>query len=136
VYNHAYVTELLEKAASLGLSFEDTLASVTCYTALCIRLGLEQFGPEVCREKSQLGEKKQRLIISGGGAHNPTLVRFIREALPAYQVCTGDEIGINGDAKEAVAFAVLANEALHGICNNAPAATGAAHPVLMGKISR
>jgi anhydro-N-acetylmuramic acid kinase len=128
LYNHVYVTELLEKAASLGLSFEDTLASVTCYTALCIRLGLEQFGP-----KASGGNR--RLIISGGGAHNPTLVRFIREALPAYRVYTGDEMGINGDAKEAVAFAVLANEAIHGLNNNAPAATGAGHPVVMGKIS-
>ena len=44
-------------------------------------------------------------------------------------------LGLNSDAKEAVAFAVLANEAMAGRCNNAPSATGAAHPVVMGKIS-
>jgi anhydro-N-acetylmuramic acid kinase len=129
VYNAAYITELLKQAAKLGLSFEDTLASVTCYTALCIRLGLEQFGPVPAQEKPR------RLIVCGGGAHNPTLIKFIREALPSYHVCTGDEMGINGDAKEAAAFAVLAHEALHGICNNAPSATGAGHGVVMGKIS-
>ena len=48
---------------------------------------------------------------------------------------TNEGLGLNSDAKEAVAFAVLANEAMAGRCNNAPSATGAAHPVVMGKIS-
>ncbi len=42
---------------------------------------------------------------------------------------------MDSDAKEAVAFAILANEALFGICNNAPAATGASHGVVMGRIN-
>ena len=44
-------------------------------------------------------------------------------------------LGLDSDSKEAVAFAILANEMLHGRCNNAPSATGAAHPVVMGKLS-
>jgi anhydro-N-acetylmuramic acid kinase len=122
VYNQAYMTELLKKAA--GLSLEDTAATVTFYTADAIRSSLD-----IC------GRAEGRLIVSGGGAHNPALMGDIKKSLPGWELFTADEMGINGDAKEAVAFAVLANEALHGICNNAPQATGATHPVIMGKIS-
>jgi anhydro-N-acetylmuramic acid kinase len=125
-YNHAYMTELLKKAAVLGLSLEDTAATVTFYTADAIRGSLDTCGQ---------AESGGRLIVSGGGAHNPALMGDIKKSLPAWELFTADEMGINGDAKEAVAFAVLANEAVHGICNNAPRATGAAHPVIMGKIS-
>ena len=48
---------------------------------------------------------------------------------------TNEQLGLDSAAKEAVAFAVLANETLYGLANNAPGATGAAHPVVMGKIS-
>ena len=47
-----------------------------------------------------------------------------------------EQLGLDSNAKEAVAFAVLANEAMYGQPNNAPGATGAAHPVVMGKISQ
>ena len=46
-----------------------------------------------------------------------------------------EDLGLDSDAKEAVAFALLANEALFGICNNAPSATGAKHGVVMGRIN-
>lgn len=49
---------------------------------------------------------------------------------------TNEQLGLDSNAKEAVAFAVLANETLYGQCNTAPGATGAAHPVVMGKISQ
>jgi 1,6-anhydro-N-acetylmuramate kinase len=125
VYNDVYVERLLAESKKLGLSFQDTVASVTFYTADTIRTGLERFCPN----------KPDKLIIGGGGANNPILLRYLKEALPDCAVYTNDELGYNSDAKEAIAFAVMANEALHGICNNAPAATGAAHPVVMGKIS-
>jgi len=51
-------------------------------------------------------------------------------------VMTNEQLGLDSNAKEAVAFAVLANEAMYGQPNNAPGATGAAHPVVMGKISQ
>jgi anhydro-N-acetylmuramic acid kinase len=124
-YHRRYMEGLLEEARTLGLSLADIAATVTCYTALTIWLGIRRFCPTAITE----------LVVSGGGAHNAALLGFIRENLPDCRVCTGDEAGINGDAKEAVAFAVLANETLHGLENNAPAATGASHPVILGKIS-
>ena len=55
--------------------------------------------------------------------------------LPGCRVMTNEELGLDGNAKEAVAFAVLANEFCHGVPNNAPRATGAARPVVMGKLT-
>ena len=79
--------------------------------------------------------RPDRLIVGGGGSLNPTLMAHIRDCLPGCQVMVNEELGLDSNAKEAVAFAVLANEALFASCNNAPSATGAAHPVVMGKIS-
>ena len=60
----------------------------------------------------------------------------IRKCLPKIEVITNEALGLDSDSKEAVAFAILANEAVYGIANNAPSATGARHPVVMGKIIR
>ena len=67
---------------------------------------------------------------------NPALMEDIRISLPEIEVLTNEDLGFDSNAKEAVAFAILANEAIHGSCNNAPAATGASHTVVMGKISQ
>jgi len=124
-YNEDYVRKLLAAAAENNLSAKDTLATVTRYTAETIFLGLKKF----------CSPMPEDLYVSGGGLHNKALMAFIRELLPLCTVHSGDELGIPADAKEAAAFAVLANETLHGLCNNAPSATGASHPVVMGKIS-
>ena len=65
------------------------------------------------------------LIVGGGGSMNPALMEDIRISLPEIEVLTNEDLGFDSNAKEAVAFAILANEAIHGSCNNAPAATGA-----------
>ena len=75
------------------------------------------------------------LIVGGGGSHNPVLMELLQAGLPGCEVVTNEALGLDSDAKEAVAFAILAHEMLHGRCNNAPSATGAAHPVVMGKLS-
>lgn len=80
-------------------------------------------------------QKPERLIVGGGGSHNPVLMELLQAGLPGCEVVTNEALGLDSDAKEAVAFAILANEMLHGRCNNAPSATGAAHPVVMGKLS-
>ncbi len=50
-------------------------------------------------------------------------------------VQVNEDLGFDSDAKEAVAFAILANECVHASANNTPSVTGASHPVVMGKIS-
>lgn len=128
-YGRDYVDRLFEKAKSLGLEDNDILASATMFTARCITIGLHLVRPHA-DEHNRL-----RLIAGGGGASNPTLLKMIAQCLPECDVLTNEDIGRNSDAKEAEAFALLANETIHEHCNNAISATGATHPVVMGKIS-
>ena len=76
-----------------------------------------------------------KLIVGGGGSQNNTLMKFLTECLPMCEVMTNEDIGFNSNAKEAVAFAILANETIFGNTNNVPSATGANHGVVMGKIT-
>jgi anhydro-N-acetylmuramic acid kinase len=78
--------------------------------------------------------KPDLLVVGGGGCRNATLMRGLREEL-SIPVLTNEDLGLDSDAKEAVAFAILANECIHGHPNNLCTVTGAAHPVVMGKIS-
>ena len=127
-YNDNYVRDLLKKAQAFVLSSNDTLATITRYTAETIFLGIQKYCAAGAAAPAEL-------YVSGGGCHNKALMASLRELLPHCAVLTGNDLGINADAKEAIAFAIMANEAIHGLCNNAPSATGAAHPVIMGKVS-
>ena len=121
-----YGAEYVERLLSVGdYSLVDVLATATDFTAQTIALSLRRFAPRL----------PQRLVVAGGGSRNPTLLQFLQNALPEVQVQTQEDLGMDSDAKEAVAFAILANEALFGICNNAPSATGAKHGVVMGRIN-
>lgn len=78
----------------------------------------------------------ERLVVSGGGAHNPLLIRRIGELLPEVSVTFADDFGLPADAKEAMAFAVLADRTLHGLPGNVPAVTGARRAVVLGSVTR
>lgn len=125
VYGEAYVSNIYEKGEKLGLDFQDIIATATYFTAETIRIGIEKFAKY----------PPERLIVGGGGSRNPVLMSYIKKCLPDCEVLTNEEIGRDSEAKEAIAFAVLANETLYGLANNSTRATGAKHPVVMGKIS-
>lgn len=125
-YGRRYVDELMKKGACLRVSEEDLLTTATMFTAASIAYSIREY----CEVNPE------RLIVGGGGSYNPTLMRMLRECLPEMKVLTNEDLGMDGAAKEAVAFAVLANETIYSQCNNATAATGARHPVVMGKISQ
>ena len=121
-----YGADYVEKLLSFGTyPMVDILTTATVFTAQSIALSLHRFAPRM----------PSRLVVGGGGSRNPTLLHFLREALPEVSVQTQEDLGLDSDAKEAVAFAILANDALFGICNNAPSATGAKHGVVMGRIN-
>ena len=121
-----YGAEYVEKLLSVGsYPLIDILTTATAFTARSIALSLRRFAHRL----------PARLVVGGGGSRNPTLLAFLREALPEVRVQTQEDLGLSSDAKEAVAFAILANDALFAIPNNAPSATGARHPVIMGRIS-
>ncbi len=108
-------------------SFEDLMATVTAAVAYSIVRAINRF----VRPQFDVA----RLIVSGGGAHNHTLIERIRQGLPEIKVRASDEYGIPADSREAIAFAVLGNEAICGTPANVPSATGARHRVRLGKIT-
>lgn len=122
-FGAAYLEELFGRHA---LEPADWLATLTAFTARSIAQGLGRFA----LTRTAVDE----VWVSGGGAHNPVLMAQLRADLPGMKVGALDELGISVDAKEAVAFAVLANETLMERPGNLPAATGARRPAVLGKI--
>lgn len=76
-----------------------------------------------------------RVLCSGGGARNPAILARLRNHLPESSVETSDGYGIAGDAKEAIAFAILGYETLRGRAANVPRVTGAQAEVVLGSIA-
>jgi anhydro-N-acetylmuramic acid kinase len=110
-----------------GARKEDILATATKLTARTIRRSVELISGPLFHD----------FLVSGGGALNPTLMRMITEELKPLKlkVETTDGHGLPGEAKEAVAFAILAYETWHREPSNIPSATGATRPAILGKVS-
>jgi anhydro-N-acetylmuramic acid kinase len=123
-FGYGFVQRILHAAGDLPE--EDLLATATALTATTIHQACERF----IRPLGPLDE----VIASGGGCHNLTLMRRLAEAFAPVPVRTTDDFGIPVDAKEALAFAILAHETLAGRPGNLPSATGASRPVVLGKI--
>ncbi len=122
-----YLAEIERRARALRVSGDSLAATVTALTARSIADAIRRF-------VLPLGRVDQ-LIAAGGGARNPALVRMLRDALPGVAVLTANEANADGDALEAIAFAILACRMLCGRPGNVPAATGARSPALLGKLT-
>ena len=109
---------------------EDLLATVTDLTAYSIADAYERY----VLPKYQASE----IIVGGGGSYNATLLRFMKKRFAPHGVAvrTQEDLGLSSDAKEAVAFALMADCCLRGKANTLPSVTGAEHPAVMGKISQ
>ncbi|MFA0740949.1 MAG: hypothetical protein DFNUSKGM_001057 [Candidatus Fervidibacter sacchari] len=128
MFGDAFLREVLERAKLLGLTERDTVATLTAFTAESIADAIRRFVlPKF--------ERVDELIVSGGGANNPILMAMLHEKLPRVKIRRSDELGINADAKEAIAFAVLAHRTVMGFAGNLPSATGAKMPVILGSIT-
>jgi anhydro-N-acetylmuramic acid kinase len=121
-----FARELVDKARKSGISDVDLIATVTAYTAECIYQNYEQF----ILPEYDISE----ILVSGGGLHNVKLMDLLRAKFNSVSVRSVEDFGLVSDAKEAVAFAVLANETVNGNPGNVPGATGAKYPVVLGKI--
>ena len=117
-----------ELKAAIVNSPEDLLRTATELTARSIADALERF----VLSKVDI----HRLIVSGGGAHNRFLMSRLAEFLPDLRIHRSDEFGLDVNAKEAIAFAVLADRTMHGLPGNLPSVTGARRSVVLGKICR
>ena len=108
----------------------DVVATATCLTARSIGQAVRRF---VLARKESYTE----LVVSGGGAENPTLMAMLANQLSPVGVAlrSSDEFGVPSAAKEAVAFAVLAYETWNRRPSNVPSATGARRGAILGKIS-
>ncbi len=114
-----------QQATSRGLTPNDIVATLTALTARSIEHAYRTFLPAYPEE----------VIVSGGGARNRVLMSMLTERLAPARVTTSDEYGLGSEAKEAVAFAVLAYETWHKRPGNLPVATGARKPVVLGNIT-
>jgi anhydro-N-acetylmuramic acid kinase len=104
---------------------DDLLATLTRFSAEAIARSYREVLPAMPDE----------VFVSGGGALNPTLMRHLTALLAPVPVATSAALGVDPEAKEAIAFAVLANQTLFGAPGNIPAVTGAVGPRVLGKIS-
>ena len=103
------------------------MATLTEFVARTIALGLHQ-----C---AQLGPPVEEVIAAGGGVKNPALMERIAAGLAPVPVRRSEEFGVPSDAREAMAFAVLADMTLRGQAACLPPVTGASAPKLLGKLS-
>lgn len=107
-----------------GLNLEDGAATATAFIAEAIVYSLAMYLPS---------EPKQ-VIICGGGAKNPTLIRFLRQRLEKVEVLTAGDFGWRADTMEAQAFAYLAARRLYCLPNSFPSTTGAPEPIVGGEV--
>lgn len=124
-YGMEFLNDLLKKYSSI--TKEDWIATVTYFTVYSIYKNYDLF---VMNET-----KIDELFVSGGGAKNITLIKFIKNYFgKEVKVENVKNLGISADAKEAICFAVLANETISGNASNIPRVTGAVRETVLGKI--
>lgn len=121
-----YGVEFVDRLLKSGLSLPDLIATATALTAATVAGAIRKF----VRPRMPVDE----LIVSGGGAHNREIMNHLAALLPQTAVATSADYGIDIDAKEAIAFAILAYRTWRGKASNLPAATGARRQVVLGKI--
>lgn len=119
--------EVVHRILDSGLSPEDQISTATDLTVRSIVLAVRRF----ILPDHQLDE----LIVSGGGAHNRTILHRLKEHLAPITVTTSTEIGVDADAKEALCFALLAHEFVNGVPTNMPSVTGASRATLLGELA-
>jgi anhydro-N-acetylmuramic acid kinase len=125
LFGEVFVNRILDEYSHLAK--EDLIATATYFTALSISDAYKTFVFPL--------HPINEVIIGGGGSYNRTLLQMMRELLPEVTILIQEDIGYSSDAKEAIAFALLANETLHGNPGNVPGATGAKKPVILGSIT-
>lgn len=107
---------------------EDIISTLTALTAKSIAVSYERY----VYTQSSIDE----VILGGGGAYNPTLVKYLRHYLPKHiQLKTHEDYGISNNFKEVAAFALLGYCTFYNIPNNLPSCTGAKKRVVLGKIT-
>jgi len=126
LFNVDYLEKAKQRSATGNITVEDTMATLNKFSADTITAALLQ-----ATDKNNL----YKIFSSGGGMHNPILMQHLKEALPNFSFATTGSLHIDPDAKEAVLFAVLANECICGDSSYIQKGIPGMPAVTMGKIS-
>jgi anhydro-N-acetylmuramic acid kinase len=102
------------------------IATATALTAKSVKLGLDTVTH---------GKKVDRVISSGGGTNNSSIMSMLQETLKPTRVERIDKYGVASTAKEALFFAVMAHEFVNGVPTGMPSVTGASKAAMQGKLS-
>jgi anhydro-N-acetylmuramic acid kinase len=122
-FGAGYLSRFLARTESLGLA--DRLRTAAAITAAAVAKGVDMSAPR----------KPDEVFVSGGGAKNAVLVEEIRTRLRLPSIATTDALNVPVEAKEAMAFAFLAQETLCGRPGNVTSVTGASREVILGSIT-
>ncbi len=126
LFNLHYLHQAKQTSSTISLSTADTMATLNRFSADMIVVAIK----DCLKDKNEI-----KIFSSGGGIHNPLLMQHLQEQLPGSTFLSTADKGVNPDAKEAVLFALLANEC---VCSDVSATEIKSHgiiPVAMGKIS-
>jgi anhydro-N-acetylmuramic acid kinase len=126
-FGQPYARELLAWGHRHHAGPADIVRTATVFTALSIADAFRR----LILPRTEVDE----LVVTGGGAKNPLIMAQLAAAIPGIEIVPPTHFGVPPEAKEAFAFAALAYETYHGRPSNVPSATGARHPVVLGKIA-
>ncbi len=124
LFGSEYLAQCWQEAQAKNLSEADWLATLTELTVASIVHSYEAFLPQIPDE----------VLLCGGGSRNIYLRQRLQAELTSTKILTTDQVGLNGDYKEAIAFAILAYWKFCSFPGNLPRVTGAKQPMLLGTI--
>lgn len=126
-FSEEWSARFVGRGRELALGDDDLVATATAVTSESIALNHERHLQPLARV--------DEVVVGGGGALNPTLLRMLRDRLAPVPVSVDEDHGVPSFAKEAIYMAFLANEVVMGHPNNVPSVTGASRAVSMGLIA-
>jgi anhydro-N-acetylmuramic acid kinase len=134
-FGRDFVARFLRSCGSRARK-QDVLATATALTARSIGVALKQ-GIRMSSLSVPFPRGTAEYVVSGGGSRNRTLMRMIGDEIAphGFHVMTSDDLGMPAEAKEAIAFALLAYQTWNRQPGNVPSATGAERLSILGKIS-
>src|SRR5436305_6230464 len=124
LFGAQFADSFIDRGLARGLAASEILATMTAFTAHSIADQYRRFLPG----------RPDEVVVGGGGSRNPVLMRLLSQLLDPAQIRLHEDFGLPSLGREAVYFALMGHEALHGRPNTVPSCTGATHPVVMGKI--
>ncbi len=135
-FGEGFIARFVEMCRKAGAEDADVIATATALTAQTILHAYRRF-VSVHLEQAAPMARRTEYVVAGGGAKNATLMEMLRQGFEplGVRVRLMEELGVPEQAKEGVAFALLAWLTWFGRAGNVPAATGALRPVVLGKVT-